>query len=176
MKILLGTHVFPPSIGGIESSSLDLALAFSKAGHEVQVITQTPSGNRSDDHGLNVIRRPHCAELIRAVRWCDIFFQNNISLQTVWPLLVIRRPWVVCTATWLHSAGGGIKDLQSRFKKLLLKLATNIYISRAVRDHVGYNGISIPNPYDNQNVPTHAGSSPAKKSRVTGPVGQRQGV
>lgn len=148
MNILLSTHVFPPSIGGIESCSLELALAFSKLGHEIQVITTTLSNNPADDHGLKVIRRPGKSVLLRAIRWCDVYFHNNISLQTAWPLIFIRKPWVVCTQTWLRNADGSA-DVWSHLKRLALRFATNVYISRAVRNHVGYEGYVVPNPYDN---------------------------
>lgn len=147
MKILLASHAFAPSIGGIETCSLDLAQAFLKLGHEVQVITQTPSKKSEDDHGLSVIRQPDRPALIRAMRWCDVYFQNNISLQTAWPLFYIRKPWVVCTATWLKNHDGSTGS-GNRLKQLALRWATNIYISRAVRDHVGHPGNIIPNPYN----------------------------
>jgi glycosyltransferase involved in cell wall biosynthesis len=147
MKILLGTHAFAPSIGGIETCSLDLALAFSKLGHDVQVLTQTPSGNPDEDCGLKVIRRPATPALLKAISWCDIFFQNNISLQTAWPLMFIRKPWVVSTQTWLHKSDGSA-NLLGHLKKLALRFATNIYISRAVRDRAGAQGTVVPNPYD----------------------------
>jgi glycosyltransferase involved in cell wall biosynthesis len=149
MKILLIAHVFSPSIGGIETCSLNLALAFAKLGHEVQVITQTLSNNPDDDHGLKVIRRPGKSALFQAIRWCDVFFQNNISLQTAWPLLFIRRPWVVCTATWLRNPDGST-GMAGHLKRLALRFATNIYISKAIRDHVGYPGFLVPNPYDGE--------------------------
>jgi glycogen synthase len=146
MKILLGTHVFSPSVGGIESCSLDLALAISHLGHEVQVITQTPSNNPKDDHGLKVVRRPGKIALIRLIGWCDVFFQNNISLQTAWPLIFIRRPWVVCTATWLKGAAGS-KGAWGYLKWTALRFATNVYISKAMCEHIGYRGNMVPNPY-----------------------------
>jgi glycogen(starch) synthase len=147
MKILLTTHGFAPIIGGTETSSLDLARAFIKMGHEVQVITQTPSRQPDDDHGLTVLRRPDRAALFRALRWCNVFFQNNISLQTAWPLVFIRKPWVVCTQTWLKNHDGPT-NLGSRLKMLLLRFATNVYIAQAVRNHVGYPGVVLPNPYN----------------------------
>jgi glycosyltransferase involved in cell wall biosynthesis len=149
MKILLATHVFAPSIGGIESSSLDLALAFAKLGHEVRVITQTLSNDPADDHGLKVIRRPNQLDLLRAIHWSDVFFQKNISLLTAWPLIFIRRPWVVATATWLTNPAGST-DRRSYLKRLALRFATNIYNSKATADHVGYQGIVIPNPCDGE--------------------------
>ncbi|HAK07451.1 MAG TPA: glycosyl transferase family 1, partial [Spartobacteria bacterium] len=45
MKILLGSHHFSPSIGGIETVSDLLAREFVKLGHEVRVITQTLGEN-----------------------------------------------------------------------------------------------------------------------------------
>jgi glycosyltransferase involved in cell wall biosynthesis len=149
MKILLAAHAFSPSIGGIESSSLDLALAFSKLGHEVRVITQTLSNDPADDHGLKVIRRPSKSALFQAVRWCDVFFQNNISLQTAWPLVFIQKPWVVCTQTWLRNPDGST-GVGGALKRLALRFAANVYISKAVRDHVGHKGFIIPNPYDSE--------------------------
>jgi len=147
VKILLATHVFSPSIGGIESSSLDLALAFVRSGHEVQVLTQTASNHPDDDKDLKVIRRPGMQEMFRALNWCDVFFQNNISLQTAWPMIFSRKPWVVCTQTWIRNSDGSI-GTGTRLKRLALRRATNVYISNAVRDHVGYAGSVIPNPYD----------------------------
>ncbi len=147
MKILLATHAFAPSIGGIETCSLDLARAFIKFGHKVQVITQTPSGQSGDDYNLHVLRRPDRTTLLRALRWCDVFFQNNISLQTAWPLTFIRRPWVVCTQTWLEDPDGPT-SMGGWLKKLALRFATNVYIAQAVRNHVGYPGSVLPNPYN----------------------------
>jgi glycogen synthase len=149
MKILLAAHAFSPSIGGIESCSLDLALAFLKLGHEVQVITQTRSNNPNDDHGLRIIRFPAKRVLVQAIRWCDVYLQINISLQTAWPLIFIRKPWVVCTQTWLKNPDGST-GVAGHLKKLALRFATNIYISRAIRDHIGHKGFIIPNPYNRE--------------------------
>lgn len=148
MKILLASHAFAPSVGGIETCSLDLAQAFTKLGHEVRVLTQTRSNNPADDQGFQVVRRPGKSALFRALRWCDVFFQNNVSLQTAWPLLFLRKPWVVCTQTWL--APDGPVSLAGRLKGLALRLATNTYISQAICDHVGHRGFVVPNPYNRE--------------------------
>lgn len=147
MKILLGSHCFAPLVGGIESCSLALAQEFERQGHQVRVLTQTARRESADDHGLTVIRQPTKARLLRDLHWCEVFFQNNISLQTAWPLPFLRRPWVVCTATWLRNADGSMGRL-NRLKRKALRWATNVYISRAVQDHVGYPGYLVPNPYD----------------------------
>lgn len=149
MKILLNSHAFSPLLGGIETCSQALAAEFKKNGHEVVIVTKTASTNRADDLGLKVLRQPRVGSLIRAVRWCDVFFQNNISLQTAWPLLFTRKPWVVCTATWLRNPAGSV-GLSNHLKRYTLRLATNVYISKAIATHVGLPGVVIPNPYDRE--------------------------
>jgi hypothetical protein len=75
VKILLGSHHFFPSTGGIETVSNLLAREFVALGHEVRVVTQTPGFG---DFPFVVVRRPTMFELVREVRWCDVFLQNNI--------------------------------------------------------------------------------------------------
>src|SRR4051794_39167423 len=89
MKILIGSHSFLPSTGGIEKVTELLARAFIRRGHSVRVVTQTPGNG---EFPFEVVRQPSVAALLTAVRWCDIFLQNNISLATLWPLALIPRP------------------------------------------------------------------------------------
>ena len=42
MNILLTAHRFFPDIGGTETATESMAQEFSKAGHNVVVVTQTP--------------------------------------------------------------------------------------------------------------------------------------
>ncbi|MEO5754604.1 MAG: glycosyltransferase family 1 protein, partial [Chthoniobacterales bacterium] len=91
MKILISSHAFPPSIGGIETVSRLLAAEFVRLGHAVKVLTQTP-GLGAEDAAYPVLRRPSLGELVGAVRWCDVFWQNNLSLRTLWPALALGKP------------------------------------------------------------------------------------
>ena len=146
MKILLGSHCFAPSVGGIESVSRILAGQWQRLGHEVVVVTTTPAAVRVV-LPYRVIRHPTAIQLSKLLRWADVYFQNNISLRAAWPLAFSRRPWIVTTQTWLGGAGGATR-WSKRIKLLSLKRARNIYISRAVAAHVGLPGDIIPNPYD----------------------------
>jgi glycosyltransferase involved in cell wall biosynthesis len=148
MKILISSHHFSPSVGGIETVSELLAMEFSRAGHEVKVITETAEPDVVT-WPFEVIRHPSARAKYHLVRWCDVYFQNNISLQSVWPLLFIKKPWVVCTATWLRKPDGS-KSLWEYLKKHALRFATNVYISNAMREHVGYPGFMVPNPYNSE--------------------------
>jgi len=142
MRILFSSHVFAPNIGGLETVSQTLAEEFVRQGHEVRVITQS-SGTGDDRHTFEVRRRPSATELFAQVRWCDVYFHNNISLPRVWPLLFVRRPWVVAHHVWLPRKG-----LAARLKRIALRFATGISISNAVAEHLSTASRVIPNPYD----------------------------
>ena len=146
MKILLGSHHFYPSTGGIETASNLLAREFVALGHEVRVITQT-EGN--GDFAFAVIRRPGPVALLRLLRWCDVFLQNNISLRTLWPLLFLRRPLFITHQTWITNPDGTV-GWQHRLKQFVLRYATSMAISRAVAAKLPGPSILVGNPYDDR--------------------------
>src|ERR1017187_3317126 len=125
MKILFCSVPFRPRIGGIETVSEILAARFNDAGHEVLLVTQTP-GTILDNGAFQIIRRPSSRALWNAVRWADIVFHNNISLRFAWPLLILRRPWVIAHHTWTPRTGAG------RLKHLATRFAVNIAVSEAI--------------------------------------------
>jgi glycogen(starch) synthase len=149
MKILLGSHCFSPSTGGIETCSIVLAREFRDAGNDVRIVTQTASSNSCDDCDFNVLRQPSLIDLVSAIRWCDVFYQNNVSLQTAWPLAFLRKPWFVTTATWLGSDEKAVGYI-GHVKRFFLRFANNIYISKAIANHVGHRGTILGNPYDHE--------------------------
>lgn len=143
MRILFSSHVFAPSVGGIETVSRLLTREFVRMGHEVRLITQTP-GDSQGEPGFEIHRRPSAAQLLGLVRWCDVFFHNNISLPRAWPLLFVRRPWVVAHHTWIPRSG-----LAARVKRYMLRHATRcISVSSSIASHLETPSTVIPNPYD----------------------------
>lgn len=146
MKILLGSHHFFPSTGGIETTSALLAGEFVKLGHEVRVVTQTKGEN---DFPFPVVRRPGAIELFRQIRWCDIFLQNNISLRTLWPLLFLRRPIFITHQTWITDVQGRVQ-WQHRLKLFLLRFAKSFAISQAIAQQLPTPSHKIGNPYDDE--------------------------
>ncbi len=146
MNIFLTSLLFAPSIGGIETVSMILAREFTAAGHEVRIATSTPDP-ASHTYGFDLVRRPTLGQLTARARWCDVYFQSNISLPLAAPLLYVRRPWVVVHHTWipLPIGFGGINH---RAKRFLLRYATSISISRAVAESMPTPSVVIPNPYD----------------------------
>jgi glycogen synthase len=146
MKILLGSHHFSPSTGGIETVSNLLAWEFVERGHEVRVVTQTPGNG---DFPFAVVRQPGIFELIRQVRWCDVFLQNNISLRTLWPLLFIRRPLFIAHQTWITNSDGSTGWLHW-LKRCVLRHATSFAISGAIAESLPVPSIRVGNPYDDE--------------------------
>jgi glycogen synthase len=146
MNILLTAHRFFPDIGGAETATESMAEEFSKAGHNVVIVTQTP-GEPMTLAGYEVVRRPRTRRLLQLCRWCDVMLQRTVALRTCWPLLFIRRPWVVINNDWIdraRSRGGG---LRITFKRQLIRFATNIAISQAVADRLPVPATVILNAY-----------------------------
>jgi len=146
VKILLGSHHFFPSTGGIETVTSLLAREFIRLGHEVRVVTQTAG---EGDFPFAVVRRPGLLELSRHVRWCDVFFQNNISLRTLWPLLFVRRPLFIAHQTWITNPDGST-GWQHRLKRFVLRHATSFAISDAIAERLSVPSIRAGNPYDDE--------------------------
>lgn len=145
MKILMSSHRFAPSVGGTEEVSRILAIEFTQAGHQVQVVTQTAE-TTAEPLAFPVWRRPTPATLLRLVAWSDVFFHNNISLGAAWPLLAVRRPWIIAHHTWLTRPDGRI-TWRERWKQRAARGATNISISRAIAEHLNAESVVIGNPY-----------------------------
>jgi glycosyltransferase involved in cell wall biosynthesis len=146
MKILLGSHHFFPSTGGIETVSNLLAHEFVARGHEVRVVTQTPGNG---DFPFAVVRRPGPLALWRQVRWCDVFLQSNISLRTLWPLLFVRRPLFIAHHVWITDRHGGTR-WQERLKRFVLRFATSFAISDAIARSLPVPSIRVGDPYDDK--------------------------
>jgi glycogen synthase len=142
MRVLLSSHRFYPDVGGIETVSMLLARAFVESGHEVVIVTQT-AGEDVPGWSFQVVRRPRVLQLMRLVRDCDVLVQNHLSLQTAWPLLLVRRNWVLVLQTWLPRSGWS-----AGLKRWSLRFARRLYISQAIARDAGLPGEVIGNPYD----------------------------
>ncbi len=146
-RILLCSWAFSPSIGGIETSSQFLAEQMHRHGLHVEVVTQTPDNDASVRVPFPVHRRPSRRQLLSLVRQADLVYQNNISLNTLWPLLLAPRPLIVASHTPIDST-----IERSRLKRSLKFLAmrgatTCINCSRFLADTFPVPSRVIPNPY-----------------------------
>lgn len=125
-----------------------LAEKFAAAGNDVHVITQT-SGDTIAGANFRLTRRPSITKLVKLLRWSDLFFQNNISLRSLIPALILRKPTLVVHQSWLQNTRGGV-SWNNRIKHGLLRCVTNVAISKAVADGISGHSFVIGNPYDDR--------------------------
>jgi glycogen synthase len=103
MKLLVYSHYFAPSIGGVETIVLslaqglaDLRTSTNARQFEVTLVTQTPTGD-FDDRTLSfrLIRRPGLLRLWRLVRACDVIHVAGPALTPLVLAKLSRKPAVV---------------------------------------------------------------------------------
>ncbi len=92
-------------------------------GLHVEVLTWTPDSGDKTAFPYPVHRRPSPFQLLRLVRSCDLVYQNNISLNTLWPSLLIRRPVVVTNHTPIDATIERSK-LKRKLKFVAMRFAT----------------------------------------------------
>ena len=121
-----------------------LARELTALGHEITVVTRTPTASGdSTAFPFSVIRAPSRLQLLRAVRGCDVFLHNHLSLKVAFPLLLYRRPWVVVYHCLYPTSG--LHGLLQRFSS---RFAVNIACSKALADRIGPQCRVISNAYD----------------------------
>ena len=146
MRILIYSPLFLPSVGGLEVVVATCAEGFAARGHEVAVVTTTP-GLEPDASPYRVVRRPGPIELLKWTIWCDVYFQANVSLRGLWPLALVRRPWVVSHHSWYCRPDGRI-GMRDRLKRWLIGHArASIAVSNAMAADLETPCTVIGNPY-----------------------------
>lgn len=103
VKLLIYSHFFAPSIGGVQTIVLSLACGLAELRDsngapefEITLVTQEPPENY-DDRALpfRVVRRPSLLQLWRLIRSCDVIHVAGPSLAPMFLALLSRRPLVV---------------------------------------------------------------------------------
>jgi glycosyltransferase involved in cell wall biosynthesis len=146
VKILISSHAFPPSIGGIEMVGALLANEFVKLGHDITVVTQT-SADSAPGYSYPIIRKPSVTQLWHAAKWCDIFWHNNLSLRTLWPAAFLRKPVVITHHGSYCRKPEGL-DLVQRLKHMVVTRYRSIAVSEAVARCFRTPSAVIPGPFD----------------------------
>lgn len=147
MKILIASPVFYPSVGGIETITDTLAIGISSLGHQVKVITPQvlPSDTNELMRNFEILRNPSHLTFLRAIRDCDAFIQNSISLKNFWPLLVYRRKWIVTHHGPLFNHSLKLKMIK-KLKLFLTRFAVNVGVSKFIGSQFSKKFYVIPNP------------------------------
>lgn len=103
MRLLIYSHFFAPSIGGVENIVLSLASglqgirdAQGVSEFDVTVVTQTPAGHLDDSaYPFRVLRQPGLLRLWQAVRECDVIHMAGPALLPLAVAFLARRPTVI---------------------------------------------------------------------------------
>jgi glycogen(starch) synthase len=102
MRILIYSHFFSPSIGGVESSVQSLAEGLGEphsdthSDFKVTVVTQTPVGTADDSaFPFSVVRHPTLTKLWRLIRESDIVHVAGPSLAPILFAFIARKATVV---------------------------------------------------------------------------------
>lgn len=103
MKLLIYSHYFAPSIGGVESIVRSLADGLADLRNpdgtrefEVSVVTQTPAGE-FDDRSLafSIVRQPRLIRLCRLIRGSDVIHVAGPALAPLLLGKLLRKPVVI---------------------------------------------------------------------------------
>lgn len=97
MHLLISSHAFHPSIGGLERTAELLATAFCRAGHRVEVVTATPGGDSTWDarQPYRIWRRPSLWRRLRLLARADLVHANGASLEFALPAVLLGKPLVI---------------------------------------------------------------------------------
>ncbi|MGJ7505855.1 glycosyltransferase family 4 protein [Variovorax sp. GT1P44] len=96
MKILLYSHAFYPSTGGVETVSMELAEGFTSLGFECKVVTRTPL-EPGTSFEFEVVANPGSRDARELVKWADVILFNGATLALLPWVLLYRKPFV-----WVH--------------------------------------------------------------------------
>jgi hypothetical protein len=103
MKLLVYSHVFPPSIGGVETIALSLASGLAALKNSdgtsefgVTVVTQTPRGDCDDgSFAFRLVRRPKFPELWQQLRGADVIHLCGPALLPLALAWLLQKPTVI---------------------------------------------------------------------------------
>ena len=113
MKIALLSKTFLPKIGGVETSSAMLATIWTKAGHEVEIVTAVP-GDQTYDKS-RVLRQWGLRALYDACTRADIVFTNGYSRLAVIAAALARKQITVLHQGYQFICSDGLGFRQRKF-------------------------------------------------------------
>lgn len=96
LKVLIYSHYFAPSVGGVERITNLLARYLQENGHETTIVTQIPT-SEEDKWPFRVIRRPRMRKLLREIRRADVVQTQGFVLLPFLLSKIVGRPVV-----WSH--------------------------------------------------------------------------
>jgi len=147
MKLLLHSR-FWPSVGGIETVAELLAREWVKQSVVVTIVTDVARPIERNSFPFPVHYQPRLSVFLDLLRKHDVFVHFNVSLRAIWPLLIVRRPFIAAHHGFYVIDESGHRDWREKLKLFLAKRATeNIAVSEAVARTIGIPCKIIVNPF-----------------------------
>jgi glycogen(starch) synthase len=171
LRILVHVPSFYPTVGGVETATLNLVEQLTTMGEQVVVVTKRdnhePSSVAIGRGGYRIECNPSVATLLKWTCWCEITVHANVNMRTLWPMYLIWRPWVIIhhhrlrqldhssKATLVH--GSDLLDkkqkqrltLNDRVKRYFASRADmNIAVSVSLAEDLPFPTLVLPNCYD----------------------------
>jgi glycosyltransferase involved in cell wall biosynthesis len=144
MNILINSHFFHPSVGGVETMAEGLATEWQSRGHDVRVMTATPLDGQDEIGHLDVWRRPSFRERLRLLQWADVCFRNGHSLRNLPGPVLTGTPFVTRHARPLSASHLG--PVRRIVDKMATFLGKNVGTSTPVAESIPGRTVQIPNP------------------------------
>ena len=150
MKIVISSKSYYPLLGGSIVFASMLGKAFSRAGHEVIIITRTPGS--CDNSTLPILRNSSFKELINLATSTDLVLQIDASWRDIIPFLARGVLWFPTVHRGKPAYSGlGIKQsLRLALESLGYRTGNTIGVADYVTKSWGLNTEPIPNPYDDE--------------------------
>lgn len=155
MKILITSQFYYPEIGGLNPIAQLSAREFIRRGHEVQLLTGT-TGTFEGEKEFPIFRREKFRPTLEHYRWCDVVFQNHLTIRYSMPLFFVHRPFVLSMTSWIDLKAGR-STAPWTFRFAIVKLFFAQMLRRATRNIAACPAIAsaqrvpsriIPNPFD----------------------------
>jgi glycosyltransferase involved in cell wall biosynthesis len=177
LRLLIHSR-FHPSVGGIETVASLLANEWTRTGESVTVVTDVRNDPATKaKFAFPVRHRPRASEWLHLLRTHDALIHFNISLRALWPLLLIRRPFVAVHHGFYIVDRSGRRDWRENLKLWIAKRATkNIAVSGAVAREIGIPCVVISNPYDPFSFVTEPGRARSRELIFVGRLVSDKGV
>ena len=146
MKLLISANSFFPAVGGYERVALIIAQQLAARGHQIKIVTSTP-GAADPSLPFQVYRGPDISTMLKLLRWSDVYLQNNVSFNFLWPRLFCGRPMVYVHHGFYGSSRDTLFSWRPRLKHLATMFSANISVSRAIAETLPGKSYVALNPY-----------------------------
>ncbi len=147
LKLLLHSR-FWPSVGGIETVAELLAREWVKQNIGVTIVTDVAPPSERPFFPFQICYRPGPRVFVDLLREHDAFIHFNVSLRAIWPLFIVRRPFVAVHHGFYVIDELGHRDWREKLKLFITKHATkNIAVSESISRAIGIPCNIILNPF-----------------------------